>query len=274
MSKIPSVQALFAPLDALLLDCLRGLSDEQWNLPTVARLWNVKDVVAHLLDGNLRALSIQRDRYFGLKGPEGNEYSDMVKWLNRLNADWIQAAKRLSPEVLIMMHESTGPSVSSYYESLNPIDEAIFSVAWAGQNTSTNAMHLAREYTEKWHHQQQIRCAIGDVTLMNVQWSKPFWDTIMLGLPHTMRSVLAKEGTRIRCIINGAGQWDLEYRSAVWSLNDSSDEKIEHLIEIPANIAWRLFTKSIRPEAVLERIRVEGDIKITSAVLSLVAVMA
>lgn len=274
MVNIPAVQTLFAPLDALLLDCLRNLKAEQWELPTVARLWNVKDVAAHLLDGNLRTLSIQRDKYFGVKGPEGSEYDEIVKWLNSLNAEWVQAAKRLSPEVLIQMHETTGPLVSAYYESLNLKEEAIFSVAWVGENTSTNAMHLAREYTEKWHHQQQIRFAIEDDMLMHIQWSKPFWDTIMLGLPHSFRSTHSKEGTRIRCIISGAGQWDLEYRSAAWTLTDSGGEKIEHLVEIPADIAWRLFTKSIRPETVLEQIRVGGDKEITSAVLSLVAVMA
>lgn len=274
MTFIPPVQSLFAPLDALLMDCLRQLSDEQWNLPTVSRLWNVKDVVAHLLDGNLRTLSIQRDKYFGDKGPQGNDYSELVKWLNCLNADWVLAAKRLSPEVLIMMHESTGPLVSAYYESLNPMEEAIFAVAWAGENTSTNAMHLAREYTEKWHHQQQIRFAICDDTLMIEQWSKPFWETIMLGMPHALRYVQPEIGTRVRCKIVGAGSWEFEFRDMGWSFIDSSDDRTENIVEIPAEIAWRLFTKSIRPEAVMDQITVQGAREITSQVLSLVAVMA
>lgn len=274
MSNIPPVQSLFAPLDAMLMDCLRNLQADQWELHTVARLWNVKDVVAHLLDGNLRTLSIQRDRYFGVKGPEGDEYSEMVQWLNRLNADWVMAAKRLSPEVLILMHENTGPLVSAYYESLDLDEEAIFPVAWAGENTSSNAMHLAREYTEKWHHQQQIRFAVGDKTLMSKHWSKPFWDTIMLGLPHALRSAQAKEETRVRCIISDAGQWDFEYRNAGWRLTDSYELVVENYVEIPPDIAWRLFTKSIRPESVMHLIKMKGDIELTKAVLNLVAVMA
>jgi hypothetical protein len=256
------------------MDCLRQLTDEQWNLPTVARLWNVKDVVAHLLDGNLRTLSIQRDKYFGVKGPESNEYEKLVLWLNDMNAGWVEAAKRLSPDVLIIMHENTGPLVSAYYESLNPKDEAIFSVAWAGENTSTNAMHLAREYTEKWHHQQQIRFTIGDETLMNPYWSKPFWDTIMLGLPHALRSFYREDGTRVKCIISGAGQWEMEYRNSGWELIDSGDEDTESFVEIPTDIAWRLFTKSIRPESVKDQIVEKGDKALTQALLNLVAVMA
>ncbi len=274
MAEVPVVQILFAPLDALLLDCLRNLKSEQWELPTVARLWNVKDVVAHLLDGNLRALSIQRDKYFGAKGPESFEYGEMVRWLNNLNAEWVHAAKRLSPDVLILMHETTSPLVSAYYESLNPMEEAIFSVAWAGENTSTNAMHLAREYTEKWHHQQQIRFAIGDDTLLNAQWSKPFYDTIILGLPHAMRSVHSTAGTKLTVIIRDAGSWNLECTIEGWRFLGETNVQIDNVLEIPSDIAWRLFTKSIRPESVIGHIRVEGDREITSAALSLVAVMA
>ena len=41
---------LFPPLHNALLTLLRNLSDEDWHKPTVARLWTVKDIVAHLLD--------------------------------------------------------------------------------------------------------------------------------------------------------------------------------------------------------------------------------
>ena len=40
----------FPPLHTALLTLLRNLSDEDWNKPTAARLWSVKDVVAHLVE--------------------------------------------------------------------------------------------------------------------------------------------------------------------------------------------------------------------------------
>jgi hypothetical protein len=46
-------------------------------------------------------------------------------------------------------------------KELDPFAEAIFSVGWAGEEKSLNWFHIAREYTEKWHHQQQIRLAVG-----------------------------------------------------------------------------------------------------------------
>ncbi len=97
------VAHLFAKIDTLLIDLLQSLNEAEWQMPTVAKQWCVKDIAAHLLDGNLRTLSIQRDQYFG-ETPIGIEsYQDLVTWLNQLNATWVAASKRLSPQVLVML---------------------------------------------------------------------------------------------------------------------------------------------------------------------------
>lgn len=127
------VTHLFHKLDEKLLELLKSLTEEDWQTQTVAKLWKVKDVAAHLLDGNIRTLSIQRDRYFG-DTPQGiNSYSDLVNWLNQLNADWVKASKRISPSVLIMLHELTGKPTSDYYCSVDLDAPAIFPVSWAGE---------------------------------------------------------------------------------------------------------------------------------------------
>jgi hypothetical protein len=53
---------LFTKLDNLLISLLRSLSPEEWQQQTIAKLWKVKDIASHLLDGNLRTLSFSRDR--------------------------------------------------------------------------------------------------------------------------------------------------------------------------------------------------------------------
>ena len=176
------VNHLFQPLDDELLSLLKGLRTEDWNKPTVAGTWRVRDVAAHLLDGNIRALSMQRDRYFGEQPPEIKGYRDLVNWLNQLNGDWIKAMNRLSPQMLILLHEATGQLTSEYFSSLDPSDEAIFAVDWAGENKSYNWMHVAREYTEKWHHQQQIRDATDKQGIMTEQFYPPFIGTYLLGI--------------------------------------------------------------------------------------------
>ncbi|MGO8055541.1 maleylpyruvate isomerase N-terminal domain-containing protein, partial [Rhizobium leguminosarum] len=141
---------LFPVLDAKLIELLRSLSPDEWNKPTIARLWTVKDVATHLLDGNLRTLSLSRDKHIIHPDREINSYESLVDYLNQLNADWVKATKRLSPEMLIELLELSGKQYSQYLTTLDINADAIFSVAWAGEQTSKNWFHIAREYTEKW----------------------------------------------------------------------------------------------------------------------------
>ena len=52
---------LFPKLEQKLIELLNGLTPADWRKPTMCPQWTVKDIVAHLLDGNLRRLSRVRD---------------------------------------------------------------------------------------------------------------------------------------------------------------------------------------------------------------------
>ncbi|GAB4419471.1 MAG: hypothetical protein OHK0039_31900 [Bacteroidia bacterium] len=268
------VRPLFGPLDDLLLDLLRSLKPSDWDLPTAARRWRVRDVVAHLLDGNLRTLSAQRDGYLGEAPPPIDSYATLVAWLDSLNATWVQAARRLSPGVLVALHEATGRAVTDYYCSLDPAAEAVFAVSWAGETRSLNSLHLAREYTEKWHHQQQIREATGQAGLMSRTYFYPFIDTMFRAWPHTFRSVAAPEGTLVHAAVTGpaGGDWYLRKGPAAWHLSSQGGEAPAARVRLAPDIAWKLFCYNIRPaEAPAE---LHGDPQLGRWVLDMVAVMA
>ena len=269
------VRHLFRPLDAALISLLQSLNADDWHRPTVARLWTVKDVAAHLLDGNIRLLSIQRDRYYGEAPPAPPSFEALVGWLNGLNADWVKSARRISPGVLILLHQLTNDLVNTYYESLDLYDEAVFAVSWAGETTSLNWMHLAREYTEKWHHQQQIREATGRDGIMTREFFFPMIDTFLRGLPYTLRHTDAAADAVIKITItsDAGGDWYLKKNDAGWSFcSGPADEVYAATISLPPEIAWKLFSKSIRPDDV--NVKTEGDPVLARSVLSLVAVMA
>jgi hypothetical protein len=86
--KIDTV-SLLPELDEMLIKLLDGLSDADWEKQTLAPKWKVKDVAVHLLDGNLRTLSMLRDGYYGDKPDNIHTYEDLIAFLNRLNADWV-----------------------------------------------------------------------------------------------------------------------------------------------------------------------------------------
>ena len=75
---------LLPVLDKMLIDLLQSLTEDDWRRQTIAKEWTVKDVGAHLLDGNIRLLSILRDKHWGEKAAI-NSYEDLVVFLNKLN---------------------------------------------------------------------------------------------------------------------------------------------------------------------------------------------
>ncbi len=273
---IPTLQ-LFPKLDELLLDFLRSLSPADWEKQTIVPLWTIKDIAAHLLDGNLRTLSMSRDGYFGEKPDPIESYGDLVAYLNRLNADWVKAFKRVSPTVLIELLELTGSQYNTYLKTLNPYTPAIFSVAWAGEEESKNWFHIAREYTEKWHHQQQMRLAMGqEEVLYAPDLYFPYLDTSMQALPHHYRNVVAEPGTVIFFEVKGIpnAQWYLQQGENAWVLSKTLEQSPIASVSIDATIAWRMLTKGIAKAEAAKRMKIEGEQKLGAVVLDMLAVMA
>jgi hypothetical protein len=92
MRPLPTVlpAPLFAPLSDALVSVLRALAPADWERPTVSARWNVRQIAAHILDGQLRRLSFQRDAW---PVPEPDRpiasRSDLVRYLDGLNAEWV-----------------------------------------------------------------------------------------------------------------------------------------------------------------------------------------
>jgi uncharacterized protein (TIGR03083 family) len=266
---------LFPILDAKLIELLRSLTPEEWQKPTLAKQWAVKDIAAHLLDTNVRSLAA-RDNHFVRLEVNINSYNDLVNYLNQLNAEWVTAARRISPQVLTDFLEDTGKQYSSYIATLDMNADAPYSVAWAGEERSAMWFHVAREYTEKWHHQQQIRQATGKEGIMTRELFYPCIDTFLCGLPHTYRNTTAPEGMVIKITIDTTigGNWYLIYKSTGWMITKIKHENPAAIITIPPDVAWKLFTKGITAQEAKQRVTFNGDEHLAKVVLDLVAVIA
>lgn len=283
---MPQLEAL-PPLDALdlmrevddaLPPLLRGLEPEDWDRRAVG-IWSVRDVAAHLLDTALRRLSLDRDRHRPPipRGKDLAQWRDLVDFLNDLNAVWVQSTARLSPRVLIDLLEWVDPRVHEYLASLDPEGEAAFPVAWAGEASSRVWMDVAREFTERWHHQQQIREAVGAPWIDQPKYVRPLLDTLIRALVRAYEATEAPQGTSVRVATIGleGAVWRLACGEEGWGVYvEPPDLEPEATIELPAETAWRLFIKGISGDQARGHATTSGPGELTDPFFSTLAVMA
>ncbi|HEV2118406.1 MAG TPA: maleylpyruvate isomerase N-terminal domain-containing protein [Terriglobales bacterium] len=265
---------LLRTVDAKLIELLSSLTPGEWELQTVAPAWKVRDVAAHLLDTPLRKLSLVRD-CSQVEMPEIRSPQDLIALVNRLNQEGVAVYRRLSPPVLIDLMKLACEQSACFHESLDPFAPAAFAVSWAGEERSLNWFDTARELTERWHHQQQIRLATNRPGIMTPELYHPVLDCFVRGLPHLYRNVDASEGTTVLLEISGecGGQWFLSREAAGWDLVKNPAGGVAAGVTIPQELAWRVFTKGIDRNTAREHIRLEGDRSLGERVLDLTAIV-
>lgn len=281
MSRPPiTTTPLFVDVLDELHTLLRSLRPDEWHLPTVSSERLVRDIVAHLLDGSLRRLSMQRDRYASPTPSSPAQDETLLDYLNKLNSTWEQATRWVSPNVMIDLLETVDRQYVEFFKSLDPFGSAFFPVAWAGEESSLNWFDVGRDYTEKWHHTQQIFLATGrESTITGRMLYHPCLDLFLRALPYTFRNTIAPAGTSVLVEVTGeAGdRWQIHRTSDCWVESQSTAPDPTVSVRIPQECAWRVFTKRRKADEILEQfpeIEINGDDSLGRTVLEMVSVMA
>ena len=259
-------------LDALL-DLLTSLSPADWQNPTVCAGWTVKDIAAHLLGGEMSILSRKRDGH-AYSGSPFIAWDDLVSLINDLNDTWVKTMRRLSPPLLCDLLRFAGEQTNQYFAALDP-DALGDPVDWAGPEPAPVWLDLAREYTERWHHQQQIRDATGRPGLKEPRYQAPVLDAFVRALPRAYRDVQADEGTMVTLEITGAAgnRWHLLRESGAWQLYLDTDAKPAASISLDEDLAWRRFTKGVKPEAAHAGAVITGDERLALPALGMISII-
>lgn len=262
---------LFPKIEMMLAELLRSLTAEDWERQTIAPKWKVKDVAAHLLDTQLRKLSMARDGYF----PPAPPITDLVAFIDRLNQEGVTLYRRLSPHVLISLMELASRESAAYHASLDPFAPALFAVSWAGEDASLNWFDTAREFTERWHHQQQIRLAVDRPGIVTRELFHPVLDCFLRALPYAYQNVPAADGSVLEFEISGdcGGTWRLQRDGNTWWLVDHASLKPTSKVTVPQEIAWRVFTKGIDRDAARAQTGVDGDVQLGLHILAMKAIV-
>jgi uncharacterized protein (TIGR03083 family) len=265
---------LLRKVDEQLVDLLQSLTADEWDMQTIAPRWKVRDVAAHLLDTVLRKLSLVRDSWF-VENANPQSPEDVIALVNRLNEEGVTVYRRLSPTVLIELMTIACHQSADFHETLDPFAYAMFNVSWAGEERSLNWFDTARELTERWHHQQQIRLATGRPDIMKRELYHPVLDCFVRGVPYAYRNTYAPAGTSILLEISGecGGKWVLSKRTDRWSFVGQPPEKVACKVTLPQTIAWRVFTKGIARDSARPLFQIEGDQALADGILGLTAVV-
>jgi hypothetical protein len=203
------------------------------------------------------------------------EWDDLVALINELNDVWVRAASRLSPRLLCDLLRDSGNQVCDYFKTLDPYAVGD-PVDWAGPEPAPVWLDLAREYTEWWHHQQQIRDAVAKPGLKEPRFFAPVLDAFVRALPHTYRNVDATDGTLVALTISGdsGGRWLLGREHGAWRLYVDEAQEARAEIVIDQDLAWRLFTKGISRDQALATASLSGDRDLAIKALEMISVIA
>lgn len=255
-------RGFFRPVIREIVHVLRSCSEEHWLRPTVAGSWRVRDVAAHMLDTAIRRLSFHRD---GMEPPPpprpiANE-RDLAAFINGLNAEGVRAGGRMSVRVLTDLYERVGADLADFAEQLSLDAPARFPVSWAGESGSRAWLDIGREFTEVWHHGQQIRDALGAGPFDQPRWLHAVLEIAMHGLPHAYADLPDPAGPL--CIAIGGpsgGTWTLSRRGGNWTIaEDGGAAAPAATASMSDDTAWRLLFNGLAPDAARARIDLDGD---------------
>lgn len=164
------------PERAELLTLLGTLDAEEWERPTECPAYTVKGVASHILGDDLSLLSRQRDAAMPglILVAEKMPGADFRQLLDGFNDQWVEAARFMSPPLLIELLRLSGEWTADYYRAADPASpgEPVPLFVPAPGEPSPFWQAIAREYLERWTHQSQIRRALGRPSLSD----SPFLD--------------------------------------------------------------------------------------------------
>ncbi len=260
-------RSLFADERADLLTVLERLAADEWAALSPAPGWTVKDVALHLLDGDLSRLSRGRDSDCTGVLPKGDNSPDFTEMLAAKNQRWIEAARHLSGRVI---QDLLGHSTAALEEWTAGADLLRPStVSWASDQPVPTWLDFARELTETWVHQQQIRAAIGLRT--NTSRLPTVLRTFVWALPHQYHAP-AEPGTRVAIDLDAGGTWQLTAEGAGrWALQEHADPDANASVALTSDAAWRSFTGAALPA---NGVRRSGPDALTEPVLRVRGIIA
>ncbi|MGN6677703.1 MAG: maleylpyruvate isomerase family mycothiol-dependent enzyme [Streptosporangiaceae bacterium] len=262
------------PLErAELISLLRSLDGGDWQRATVCPDWSVHDIVAHIAHDYPRKLARTRDGYLS-QGPRPGE--DLPAFLHRLNQEFVDVAAAWSPQILIDLIDHLGPQLDLLWAGMD-LDRLGEAVSWAAPGVSAPVwLDIAREYSEFWVHQQQIRDAVARPGANEERLTAPVIDTFLRAVPYALRDVPAGPGSGVEITVSGpgGGTWNTRLGETGWAISRGPAREAAHAtVVVSSDTLWRVATRGIGVTDACARATISGDQALGAAALSLISII-
>jgi uncharacterized protein (TIGR03083 family) len=263
--------ALFAVERDRLNELLAGLPAADWERPSPCPGWSVLGLCCHLVGDDVGSLARHRDGYYGTPGPGGA--TEFVAWLDELQAEWVRAARRLSPRIVADLLRWTGPQLAGTFGREDP-RECTASVSWAGPGPVPKWLDQARELSEYWIHRQQLLQALGRPSDLRADLAGPVLDGLRWAYPYRLGPARAQPGDTVTIAVTGpvSQTWRLVAAGSGWEFRDRPGPRTVARLTMTTEQAWRLLTNNL-PAAGKAHLAASGDNAIVSILLQTRAII-
>jgi uncharacterized protein (TIGR03083 family) len=261
------VPTLFDAERARLLEMLAGLSDDDWHRPTPCPAWTVLGLCTHLVGDDFSLLARHRDDHLGTPAPDGLTDDGFIEWLDDLQVEWVRAARRLSPRLVVDLLAWTRPQLVDTLRRQDP-HRVTARVSWAGPDMVPVWLDQVRELSEQWIHRQQLRQALGRPTDLNRDALATILEGFRHAYPFRLGAVDADPGDSVVIDVTGPvpATWVVVATPHGWIVGDEPGGPVVARLSMSTEQAWRLLTNNLSREQ-QRRLAVEGDPTIVEVLL-------
>ena len=254
------VPALLARERGALMAALQRLGPDDWARRTACPGWTVKDLASHLWSTDLHVLSRLRDGYAPLGDGGAADRAAVTRAVNEHNERWVAATRALAPRVLLDRLQESGPQVTTVFRVGDPgaPGEA---VSWVGTRRQPLWFCGARELTERFVHQQQLRAAVGQLPFDDDDVLAAVVDTFSHAFPAALGTTSAPEGTSVAVAVDGgaiARHWTFTRIAGGWVGRDGPGPDAAAHLRTDPDAFWRLLSGNLPPGEQVQRVDLAG----------------
>ena len=190
-----------------------------------------------------------------------------MAWLDEMQAEWVGAARRLSPRLITDLLQWTGPQIAGTFRREDPRARTA-SVSWAGSGPVPAWLDQARELSEYWIHRQQLLQGLGRPSDLRADLAGPVLDGLRWAYPYRLAQAPSRPGDTVTIAVTGpvTVTWHLVAAGTGWRFDDQPGTRPVASLAMSTEDAWRLLTNNL-PAGRRSGLAASGDGAITGILL-------